>query len=128
MKVVTIYFIINSRWIISHMLLVRKNMDVNEQKRLFNITLKHNLKSRNNTFIVVQHFTVTVGSAIMNITSHLKIIVQRPLACNWSVLLTSVDTRYIGESLTFWCHLVYIYHKREAINQALCLLFLNQSR
>jgi formyltetrahydrofolate synthetase len=62
------------------MLLVRKNMDVNERKKLFNITLKHNLKSRNNSFIVVQHFTVTVGSAIMIITSHLKIIVQRPLA------------------------------------------------
>ena len=64
------------------MLLVRKNMDVNERKKLFNITLKDNLKSGNNTFIVVQHFTVTVGSAIMIITSHLKIIVQRPLACN----------------------------------------------
>jgi len=29
-------------------LLIRKNMDVNEHERLFNITLRHKFKSRNN--------------------------------------------------------------------------------
>ena len=38
--------------------LVRKYMNVNEHKRLFNITFRHKFKSRNSTFIAILHFTV----------------------------------------------------------------------
>jgi hypothetical protein len=47
-------------------------MDVNEHKRLFNITLRQNLNLRNSAFIAVLHFTVTVGSSIMRIIHMLK--------------------------------------------------------
>jgi len=47
-------------------------MDVNEHERLFNITLGHKFKERNNAIITVLHFTVTVVSSTMSKTHTLK--------------------------------------------------------
>ena len=46
--------------------LVRKDMDVNEHKRLFNITLRHKFQVKEQWFIAPLHFTVTVGSSTMS--------------------------------------------------------------
>jgi hypothetical protein len=53
----------------SDLLLVRKDMDVNEHERLYNFTLRHKLKS-DNTFITVLHFTVTVRSSKIKIAHY----------------------------------------------------------
>ena len=53
--------------------IVRKDMNVNEHERLFNIKLRHKFKQRNRTFIItVLHFTVTTGSSTMSKTHTLK--------------------------------------------------------
>ena len=54
--------------------LIRKDVDINEHERLSNFILRHKLKymQRNSTFISVLHFTIAVGSSIMNITYTLK--------------------------------------------------------
>jgi len=51
---------------------VRKDMNVNGHERLFYITLRHKLKSRNSAFIAVLHFGVTVGSSTVSITHNLE--------------------------------------------------------
>ena len=53
----------------SDILLVRKDMDVNEHERLYNFTLRHKLTS-NSTFITVLYFTVAVGSSKINIAHY----------------------------------------------------------
>jgi hypothetical protein len=58
----------NSRCVLDITSLVRRGMDVKEHKRLSNITLGHTFKNRNNAFVPVLHFTITVGSATMSIT------------------------------------------------------------
>ena len=40
--------------------LVRNDMDVNKYERLFNITLRHQIMSRNSICIAILHFTVTI--------------------------------------------------------------------
>ena len=47
---------------------VRKDMDVNEHKRLSNFTLRYTLKEKNSAF----YFSVTEGSSKMGITHTLK--------------------------------------------------------
>ena len=51
---------------------IRKDMDVSDHERLYNITLSHKLKEWNSTFIAVLHFTVTVWSSAIRITATLK--------------------------------------------------------
>jgi hypothetical protein len=41
-------------------------MDVNEHKRLFNITLRHKFQVKEQWFIAPLHYTVTVGSSTMS--------------------------------------------------------------
>ena len=48
-------------------------MDVNEHESLFNFTLRHKLKYRNNAFNAVLHFTVKVASSIMSIAHNLEL-------------------------------------------------------
>jgi len=43
-----------------------------EPERIFNITLRHKILYRNNAFITVLHFTVTVGSSTMKLTHTLR--------------------------------------------------------
>jgi hypothetical protein len=52
--------------------LVRKGVDLNEHERLFNLSVIQQLKYRNNPFVAVLHYLVTVGSSIMNLTHILK--------------------------------------------------------
>ena len=57
---------------VKEQLVVRKNMNVTEHERLYNIRLRHRLKKRSSDFVDVLHFTVTIRSSIMSITHTLK--------------------------------------------------------
>jgi len=54
------------------LLILRKDVNINEHKRLSNFTHGHKSQQWNKSFIAVQHFTVTdsqyVGSTIMRMT------------------------------------------------------------
>ena len=103
--------------------LIRKDMDVNEYKRLFNNTCRlfnntcrlfnnacrlfnnacrlfNNTCRHNSTFIAALHFS---HSRVFNHEQnpYPKISVKRPLA----ILYTFIDTRFIWASLSSWCYL-----------------------
>ena len=67
--------------------LVKNDMNVNEHEGLFNITLRHKLKSRNSTFIVLPHSTFRVESSTMRIDhQYYKMGVKAPLVSSGVVL------------------------------------------
>ena len=82
--------------------LIRKDMDVNEHKRLFNNTCRlfNNTCRHNSTFIAALHFS---HSRVFNHEQnpYPKISVKRPLV----ILYTFIDTRFVWASLSFWCYL-----------------------
>ena len=81
--------------------LVRIDMDVNEHKRLFNITCRDN-----SAFIAVLHFC---HSRVFNHEQnpYPKISVKRSLA----ILYTFIDKPYISASLSFFCYLyLFMWH------------------
>jgi hypothetical protein len=48
-------------------MLIRKGMDLSENERISNITIRHKLKERSSTSIAVLHLTVTVRNSSMGI-------------------------------------------------------------
>jgi hypothetical protein len=60
-------------------LITKKDIDVNENERISKITLKTQIKLKEELFIAVLHFTVTIESSIMNIT-HYNMSVKQPLS------------------------------------------------
>jgi hypothetical protein len=53
-------------------MLVRKDMDVSQYERLFNIELRNIIMQWNSEFGAVLHFTVTAGSSTISIAHALR--------------------------------------------------------
>jgi hypothetical protein len=60
-------------------LITKKDIDVNENERISKITLKTQIKLKEELFIAVLHFTDTIESSIMNRT-HYNMSVKQPLS------------------------------------------------
>ena len=116
---------------------VREDMDVNENERLSNLTLKTQIKIKkpvlfrshsrvfsidHNSYpemsvkctlayswaVVLIYFIVTVGSSTRSSIHTFKMSVNLPTSCSWTVFFTSVDKYYIWASLSYQCHVIYI--------------------
>ena len=82
--------------------IVTKDIDVNEHKKLSNITLRHKLKY--NVLVKEHHFYCcstfnSIGRVFNNGNNpYHKMSMKRALTCSWAVLLTLVDKHNIWAS------------------------------